>query len=119
MIVDNKGKFLYLTNQGPNLTESSPASTVSAFFIDQSTGRLTSLSTGANATSTPFGSGSDPRCIVEDPSNQYIYTANYSDSTVTGAIINTSTGTLTTLRKNNSFKVTPQPTWCVFSGTLF
>ncbi len=119
MIVDNKGKFIYLTNQGPNLTESTPASTVSAFFIDQTTGRLTSLSTGANATSTPFGTGSSPRCIAEDPSNQYIYTANYSDSTVTGAIINTSTGTLTTLRKRTSFPVAGQPTWCVFSGTLF
>ena len=80
---------------GPNLTPTSPASSVSAFFIDPTTGRLTSLSGGANPTSTAFGSGSSPQCILEDPSNQYLYTANYADSTVTGAIINSSTGTLT------------------------
>jgi 6-phosphogluconolactonase (cycloisomerase 2 family) len=114
MIVDHQGKFLYLANGGPNLTATSEASSVSAYFIDPTTSRLTPL-----ATSVPFGSGSSPRCIVEDPSNQYLYTANYSDSTVTGAVINSSTGTLTTLRKNTSFGAAGQPTWCTASGTLF
>ena len=97
MIVDHQNKFLYLTNMGPNLTPSSEASSVSAFFIDPTTGRLTPITT-----TVPFGAGSSPRCILEDPSNQYLYTANYSDSTVTGAIINSSTGTLQTLRKATS-----------------
>jgi 6-phosphogluconolactonase len=119
MIVDHQGKFLYLANRGPNLTPTSPASSVSAFFIDQTTGRLTALSGGASSTATTFGSGSSPQCILEDPSNQYLYTANYADSTVTGAVINSSTGTLTNLRKNTSFPATGQPTWCVASGTLF
>jgi 6-phosphogluconolactonase len=119
MIVDHQGKFLYLANQGPNLTPTSPSSSVSAFFIDQTTGRLTTLSGGASSTATTFGSGSSPQCILEDPSNQYLYTANYADSTVTGAVINSSTGTLTTLRKNTSFAAAGQPTWCVASGTLF
>jgi 6-phosphogluconolactonase len=114
MIVDHQNKFLYLTNMGPNLTPTSEASSVSAFFIDPTTGRLTPL-----ATSVPFGSGSSPRCILEDPSNQYLYTANFADSTVTGAVINSSTGTLTTLRKATSFATTGQPTWCTASGTLF
>jgi 6-phosphogluconolactonase (cycloisomerase 2 family) len=114
MIVDHQGKFLYLANAGPNLTATSEASSVSAYFIDPTTSRLTPL-----ATSVPFGSGSSPRCIIEDPSNQYLYTANYSDSTVTGAVINSSTGTLTTLRKNTSFGAAGQPTWCTASGTLF
>ncbi len=114
MIVDHQNKFLYLANMGPNLTATSEASSVSAFFIDPTTGRLTPL-----ATTVPFGSGSSPRCILEDPSNQYLYTANYSDSTVTGAVINSATGTLTNLRKATSFATTGQPTWCVASGTLF
>ena len=41
MIVDHQGKFLYLANMGPNLTPTSEASSVSAFFIDPTTGRLT------------------------------------------------------------------------------
>ena len=114
MIVDHQGKFLYLANMGPNLTATSEASSVSAYFIDPTTSRLTPL-----ATSVPFGSGSSPRCILEDPSNQYLYTANYADSTVTGAVIKSSTGTLTTLRKNTSFGAAGQPTWCTASGTLF
>jgi 6-phosphogluconolactonase len=114
MIVDHQGKFLYLADMGPNLTPTSEASSVSAFFIDPTTGRLTPL-----ATSVPFGSGSSPRCIIEDPSNQYLYTANFADSTVTGAVINSSTGTLTNLRRNTSFGAAGQPTWCTASGTLF
>jgi len=114
MIVDHQNKFLYLTDMGPNLTATSEASSVSAYFIDPTTGRLTPL-----ATTVPFGSGSSPRCIVEDPSNQYLYTGNYADSTVTGAVINSATGTLTNLRKATSFPTTGQPTWCVASGTLF
>lgn len=119
MIVDHQQKFIYITNRGPNLTPTSPASSISAFFIN-SNGTLTSLTAGANAGSvTSFGAGSQPSCILEDPSNQYLYTANYADSTVTGAIINSSTGTLTTLRKNNTTGAAGQPTWCTASGTLF
>jgi 6-phosphogluconolactonase (cycloisomerase 2 family) len=114
MIVDHQGKFLYLTNVGPNLTPSSSASSVSAFFIDPTTGFLTPI-----ATSVPFGTGASPVCILEDPSNQYLYTANYSSSEITGAIINSSTGTLQTLRKATQFATTGQPTWCTATGTLF
>jgi 6-phosphogluconolactonase len=119
MLVDHQGKFLYLANQGPNLTPTSPSSSVSAFFIDPTTGRLTTLSGGASTTSTTFGSGSSPQCILEDPSNQYLYTANFDDSSITGAVINTTTGTLTTLRKLTSFTGPGNPTWCAVSGTLF
>jgi len=119
MVVDHQGKFLYLANMGPNLTPTSPSSSVSAFFIDPSTGRLSTLSGGASTTSTTFGSGSAPQCILEDPSNQYLYTANFADSSITGAVINSTTGTLTTLRKKNSFTGPGNPTWCAVSGTLF
>jgi 6-phosphogluconolactonase (cycloisomerase 2 family) len=116
MIVDHQNKFLYIANMGPNLTATSESSSVSAFFIDPVTGFLTLI-----PSTVPFGSGSSPRCIIEDPSNQYLYTANFADSTVTGAIINSQTGTLTTLRKapSGGFATTGQPTWCVASGTLF
>jgi 6-phosphogluconolactonase len=119
MIVDHQGKFLYLANQGPNLTQTSPSSSVSGFTIDPTTGFLTPLTGASSGTSVTFGAGSAPQCILEDPSNQYLYTANFADSTVTGAVINSTTGTLTTLRKNTSFTTVGQPTWCTASGTLF
>ncbi len=34
---------------------------------------------------SPFSTGSGPQCLLEDPSNQFIYTANFNDSTVTGS----------------------------------
>lgn len=123
LIVDHSNKFLYLANQGPNLNTvaGSPASSVSGFSIltTAPVGELSPLSSGASGESVVFGSGSEPECIIEDPSNQYLYTANYADSTVTGAVINSSTGTLDTLRKKTSFPVTGEPTWCTASGTLF
>ncbi len=119
MLVDHLGKFVYIANRGPNLTPSSPASTVSAFFITPTTGLLQPLTSGTASNSVPFGAGSGPRCILEDPSNQYLYTADYDSSTVTGALINQQAGTLTNLRKNSSFGTVGQPTWCVASGTLF
>jgi 6-phosphogluconolactonase (cycloisomerase 2 family) len=121
LIVDHQGKFLYLANRGPNLTITSPASSVSAFTIDPTTGFLTPLAGATSNNSVTFGSGSAPSCILEDPSNQYLYTANYADSTVTGGVINSTTGTLTTLRKppTAGFATTGQPTWCTASGTLF
>jgi 6-phosphogluconolactonase len=119
MIVDHTGNWLYLANQGPNINSSGPASSVSAFFVNQTNGELQPLSGGASGTSVIFGAGSQPECILEDPSNQYLYTANYASSTITGAVINTSTGTLTTLRKSTSFTGPGNPTWCAVSGTLF
>jgi DNA-binding beta-propeller fold protein YncE len=82
---------------------------------------LTPLAGATSGTSVTFGSGSAPSCILEDPSNQYLYTANYADSTVTGAVINSTTGTLTTCGSPQhwSFATTGQPTWCTASGTLF
>lgn len=119
MIVDHTGKFVYIANSGPNLTPTSPGSSVSAFFITPGTGLLQPLSSGAASNTVVFGSGASPRCILEDPSNQYLYTANYSGSTITGAIINQAAGTLTNLRKSSSFSTAGNPTWCVVSGTLF
>src|ERR1700733_11482201 len=52
MIVDHQGKFLYLANQGPNLTQTSPSSSVSGFTIDPTTGFLTPL-TGASSGTSP------------------------------------------------------------------
>jgi 6-phosphogluconolactonase (cycloisomerase 2 family) len=114
MLVDHTGKFLYVANHGPNLTQTSPTGSVSAFFIDPVTGRLSPI-----ASPVPFGAGASPRCILEDPSNQFLYTANYTDSTVTGAVIDIQAGTLTPLRELPQITTVGQPTWCAASAALF
>jgi hypothetical protein len=54
--------------------------------------------------------------MLEDPSNQFIYTANFNDSTVVGKIIDVNAGVLNPLRKTVSFATIGNPTWCVASG---
>ncbi len=112
LVVDSKGKFLYIANSGPNNNPSNPSSAISAYSIlPNANGGLLTVVAGE-----PFPSGAQPVCILEDPSNQYIYTANFSDSTVTGRKIDTNTGVLSDLIKGTSFSTAGNPTWCVVSG---
>ena len=48
-----------------------------------------------------FGTGAGPQCLVEDPSNQFFYTANFNDSSVTGQAINQNDGVLTPLSQSS------------------
>ena len=105
-------QFLYVANAGPNTSTDGTAasSAISAF------NRAQNLQLSLFTTQEPFPSGVSPRCIVEDPSNQYIYTANHDSNTVSGKLLNTSHGTLTPLRKATTFPTGGNPTWCVVSS---
>ena len=74
LVVNSKTKFLYVANSG-NTNVNQPASEISAFTIDPTSGKLAFIA------GEPFGTGSGPRCMLEDPTNQFIYTANFNDST--------------------------------------
>ncbi len=63
-----------------------------------------------------YGTGSGPQCIVEDPSNQFIYTANFVDSTITGRAVDPNDGVLNPLRVANSYKLQGQANWCLVDG---
>jgi 6-phosphogluconolactonase len=110
MLVDSKGKFLYIANSG-NTNLNQPYSEITAFTIDPTTGRLVSM---AGEPFTIVGAG--PTCMLEDPSNQFIYTAGFNDSTVVGNIIDTNAGVLSGLRNGNNFATSGNPTWCTTSG---
>jgi 6-phosphogluconolactonase len=110
LLVESKGKWVYVANQGDNNTTSGDAESGITGYT---------LTTPFNLAELPgiqYGTGSGPQCIVEDPSDQYIYTANYNDSTVTGKSLNVQTGTLQPLRKASSFALTGPATWCVMNG---
>jgi 6-phosphogluconolactonase (cycloisomerase 2 family) len=115
LTTDSSNKYLYVTNtQSPSLGQS--ASVISGFDITPGTGTLTLFNLSpANNTAT-FGTGSTPVCIFEDPSHQYIYTANAGDSTITGAKIDPNTGTLVNLSKASTFSTIGTPTWCLYSS---
>jgi 6-phosphogluconolactonase (cycloisomerase 2 family) len=74
--------FLYVVNKG--------AGTVTAFWIDESTGAL------ANAGSFPTGTGalSQPEWITFDPTGAYAYVTNLTDDSVTQFTVNATTGAL-------------------------
>ena len=113
-MVDTKGKYFYVLNHGnntPGTTNSN--STISAFVI-QSTGALTPISDPVN----PYPIGNGPVCMVEDPSNQYIYTSNTNDGTVTGKLINQNTGQLSDLSRGSSFPATGLATCLAVSGNV-
>lgn len=100
-ITDAKGKFLYVLNKGNTSSSNpnNPGSSISAFVI-QSTGTLVPISDPQN----PYSVGSGPVCMGEDPSNQYVYTSNNIDGTVTGKFINQNTGQLSSLSRGSSFQ---------------
>jgi 6-phosphogluconolactonase (cycloisomerase 2 family) len=110
LMVENKGKFLYVANQGNNTNTTNAQSGIAGYVIDPTTQQLSFIA------GEPFGSGAGPQCLVEDPSNQFVYTANFNDSTVTGRIVDPNSGVLNDLRVAHSYAVTGPPTWCLVDG---
>ena len=49
---------------------------MAGYVIDPTTKQLSFIA------GEPFGSGSGPQCLVEDPSDQFIYSADYNDSSI-------------------------------------
>jgi hypothetical protein len=112
ILVESKGKFVYVANQGNNTTGVNPESGLAGYFLTTAPSYQLSF-----IAEEPFGSGSGPQCIVEDPSSQFIYEANEYDSTVTGRLLDPNTGDLNDLRSGTgSYALEGQPTWCLVDG---
>jgi 6-phosphogluconolactonase (cycloisomerase 2 family) len=111
LLIESKSKFLYVANQGNNVTGPNPESGISAYFL--TTAPAYQLSFVADQ---PFGSGSGPQCIVEDPTNQFIYEANQYDSTVTGRTLDPNTGDLRNMTVLSTYKLEGPATWCFIDG---
>jgi hypothetical protein len=56
--------------------------------------------------------------MVEDPSNQYVYTSNYNDGSVTGLYINQNTGQLSDLARGSTFSASGLATCLAVSGNV-
>jgi 6-phosphogluconolactonase (cycloisomerase 2 family) len=110
LIVESKGKWIYVANQGNSLNTTNAQSGITGYVIDPSQRTLSFIA------GEPFGSGSGPQCLVEDPSSQFIYTANFNDSTVTGSAIDQNAGVLHNLSTTSSYLLTGPATWCFMDG---
>jgi 6-phosphogluconolactonase (cycloisomerase 2 family) len=111
VLIESKGKFVYVANQGNNVTGPNPNSGLAGYFL--TTAPAYQLSFIAEE---PFGSGSGPQCIVEDPSEQFIYEANQYDSTVTGRVLDPNTGDLNNLRVTSTYNLQGPASWCLVDG---
>ena len=111
ILVESKGKFVYLANQGNNVTGPNPQSGIAGYFLTSAPSFQLSFVAGQ-----PFGSGSGPQCIVEDPSNQYVYEANLYDSTITGRVLDPNSGELDNMRVTSTYALQGPPTWCFMDG---
>lgn len=111
-MTDSKNKFLYVLNHGTT-NSNNPNSSISAYVIE-TTGALVPISDPQN----PYPVGNGPVCMVEDPSNQYVYTANYNDGSVTGKYINQNTGQLSDLSRGSTFPATGLATCLAVSGNV-
>lgn len=115
---DNKGKTLYVLNRS-SLDPQNKTSSISAFTIDSTTGKVFPLGTGGSpAAGNPYVVGAGPTCMVEDPTNQYVYTSNNIDGTITGRRIDSNTGELRELTRGSSFPTVGQPTCLALSGNV-
>jgi 6-phosphogluconolactonase len=110
LLVENKSKWIYVANAGPYTTATNTESGISAYVMTTSPYNLATMA------GEPFGAGAGPQCIVEDPSYQFIYTANYNDSTITGRVINQNSGNLVNLNTTSTYSLTGPPTWCLVDG---
>jgi 6-phosphogluconolactonase len=111
LLVESKAKYLYVANQqGANINDGAG---IVAYVIDPTSSQLSEDS------GSPFlaGTGAEPQCILEDPSNQYIYTANAGDSTVTGKVLDPNSGVLTQMQGwSGQIGLNGPATWCVVTG---
>jgi len=111
LMIESKNKFLYVANQGNNVQGSNANSGMAGWFLTTSPSfQLTAL------TPPTYGTGSGPQCIVEDPSSQFIYTANFVDSSITGRALDPNDGVLNNLRVASSYKLQGPASWCLVDG---
>jgi Lactonase, 7-bladed beta-propeller len=111
-LVDSKNLRLYVANQS-STNSTTPNSSLSAFNILSNSTLQVIPDPGNN----PYPIGGAPVCIVEDPSHQYIYTSN-GDGTVTGKILDQTTGELSNLSRGSTFTAVGQATCLAVSGNV-
>ncbi|HUB29624.1 MAG TPA: beta-propeller fold lactonase family protein [Terracidiphilus sp.] len=112
LVLESKGKWVYLVNQGNNNNNTNAQSGITGYVLDPTTHQLSEIS------GSPWGSGAGPQCMLEDPSSQFIYTANFNDSTVTGRVVDQNSGVLDNLpgNANKSYPLSGPAAWCVVTG---
>jgi hypothetical protein len=113
LVAESKGKWFYVANQGDLNNKTLPLSGITG-YVENNPFLPSEMS------DSPFGTGAGPQCLVEDPSNQFFYTANYDAQTVSGLMLDEVAGVLNPLSQQSkapsSYALTGPPTWCLVDG---
>lgn len=112
LLLESKGKWVYVANSGDNASTLNTQSGIEGYVLDPSTKELITMS------GSPFGTGAGPQCLVEDPSDQFIYTANFNSSTVTGSSLDQNSGVLRPLpgKANTAYTLSGPASYCLVNG---
>jgi hypothetical protein len=115
-VMENKGKWFFVANEGNNVTGTGTAQSGIAGYVINTPFQPTEMA----GTPIGYGTGAGPQCLVEDPSNQYFYTANFNDSSVSAQSIDENAGTLVPLTQStkapSEYSLTGPPAWCLVDG---
>jgi hypothetical protein len=112
-LIDSTGKYLYVLNNDNNSTQpTSRYSSISAYTINGTNSQLQPIS------GSPYTVGSGPVCISEDPTNQYMFISNYYDGTVTGKVLDPTTGILSDLPRGSTFGAVGHAGCLAISGSV-
>lgn len=115
LLVENGKKVVYVSNGGDagGTNTNTGAGYITAYLVTSSgtdVGRLT------DQQDSPFTTESNPRCLVEDPSNQYIYSIDYGANNITLKRLDTTYYNLATPRTTATYTTVNQPTWGIMTN---
>lgn len=111
LLLESSTKYLYVANQGNNTTGSYPESGIAGYQIFTTPAYQLEF-----IPEEPFVTGAGPQCIVEDPSDQFIYEANLYSSNVTGLALEPTSGNLKNMRTTQTYALPGPGTWCFMDG---
>jgi 6-phosphogluconolactonase (cycloisomerase 2 family) len=115
LLVENGKKVVYVSNGGDagGTNTNTGAGYITAYLVTSSGTDVGSLT---DQTDSPFTTESNPRCLVEDPSNQYIYSIDYGANNISLKRLDTTYYNLAAPRTTATYTTVNQPTWGVMTN---
>lgn len=116
LITENSKKVVFVSNGGnaPDSSTTNGAGYVTAYLITtasgQGAGQLTVQS------DSPFTTDANPMCLIEDPSNQYVYSIDYGSNHITLKRLDTTYYNLAPPRTTATYTTVNQPVWGVMTN---
>jgi 6-phosphogluconolactonase len=116
LLTENSKKVVYISNGGdaPDSSTTTGAGYITGYLITTASGQ------GAGQLTvqpdSPFTVQAGPRCLIEDPSNQYIYSIDHDANGITLKRLDTTHFNLTAPRGASTFTTVNQPVWGVMTN---